>query len=336
MNINFRYNKKPLDYISGYIFKGRHFRCRYIRYKTLFSNPEKGTENVQIYNFEPKENQYASSIIVHGLGSANVKFLLRLGNHLSSVGINTSVLILPGNYTRVENNSISGKSYLYPDINVMYRYWENAVIDVRTTLDFLEKEKMWLHNNILIGYCLGGMVSTLVSAFETERISELLLMTTGGNVPNIMFESPQTKFIRNLFNKGYKADYFPSTKNELYDIYKEQFPIVKKMTLEELLESKDIHPLFKIDPISYAQYIDKKKVTLFEAIFDRTLSRKSRKDIAKEFKGCKHYVFPLGHVSWLPFEILLGQYIMNKLNIKDIKLKARLLEKEDIYETFDK
>jgi hypothetical protein len=337
MKINYKYEKREFEPIIGYIFKGRYYRCRYIRYKTFFSSPERGTEDVQIYNFEPRENTYASALIIHGLGSANVKFLLWLGNHLASVGVNASVLILPGNYTRVENNSVSGKSYLYPDLKVMYKFWENAVIDVMTTLDFLEQDKVWHENNILIGYCLGGMVSTIVSALDTnQRISELLLMTTGGNLPNIMYESPKTKFIRTLFEKGYTSDYFYKDKKDLYKIYDEQFKAVKKMNLDEILESETIHPLFKIDPISYAHLINKEKVTIFEAIFDRTLSRKSRKDLAKELKGSKHYAFPLGHVSWLPFEYLLGQYIMNKLNIKSIKLRARLLEKDRYEENFGK
>ncbi len=46
-------------------------------------------------------------MVLHGLGSRNIKFLLWLGPHLANAGVNTSILILPGNYTRVENRSVS-------------------------------------------------------------------------------------------------------------------------------------------------------------------------------------------------------------------------------------
>ncbi len=64
------------------------------------------------------------------------------GPHLANVGVSTTILILPGNYTRVEDNSMSGRSYLYPDINVMYRFWEHGVVDTLSTIDLLEQYKL--------------------------------------------------------------------------------------------------------------------------------------------------------------------------------------------------
>ena len=46
MNINFHYDKRDIDYVSGYIFKGKSYRCSYVRYKTLYENHSPGTENV--------------------------------------------------------------------------------------------------------------------------------------------------------------------------------------------------------------------------------------------------------------------------------------------------
>jgi len=101
MIINFNYTKKPIDYISGYIFKGKNYRCNYVRFKTLYNNFALGTENVELYLFEPKKETRASAIILHGLGSRNVKFILKLGPSLANAGVSTGILILPGNYTRV-------------------------------------------------------------------------------------------------------------------------------------------------------------------------------------------------------------------------------------------
>src|SRR5699024_11663577 len=127
-------------------------------------------------------------LILHGLGSRNIKFLLWLGPHLASAGVSTTILILPGNYTRVEDNSVSGRSYLYPNLDIMFRFWEHGVIDILTTIDLLKQKSSWKKNNIVLGYCLGGMLSTIVGAMD-KRIAHLLFITTGGHIPSILHKS---------------------------------------------------------------------------------------------------------------------------------------------------
>lgn len=334
MKINFSYEKKNIDYTSGFIFKGRHYRCNYIRFKTLYRNSAEGTETVELYNFEPKDKVLASAIILHGLGSANIKYMIWMARRLASVGINTTILILPGNYTRVDKNSVSGRSYLWPDLKIMYQFWEHGVVDTLTTIDFLKQKGLWKKDNILLGYCLGGMVGTIVEALEPQ-LKYFLLMTTGGHLPEILYNSPATKFVLRLIEKGFKDEYDLHRPDKIFDIYNKQFEKVKKMTLNELLSSESIHPLFKIDPLSYAHLINPKKVTFVEALFDKTLSKKSRKMLAKEFKGAKHYIIPTGHVTWLPFEFLLAKNIISLLNIEDLRIKARLYAFDEIDEALD-
>ena len=334
LKINFSYEKKKIDYISGFIFKGKHYRCNYVRYKTLYRNPAEGTETVEVYNFSPKDKTYASVLILHGLGSANVKYMIWMARRLASVGINTSILILPGNYTRVDKNSVSGRNFLWPDINVMYRFWEHGVVDTLSTLDLLKQEGLWKKDNMLLGYCLGGMVGTIVEALEPQ-LKYFLLMTTGGHLPEILYNSPATKFVRKLISKGFKDEYDLHNPQKIYDLYEKQFPKVKKMSLYELMNSDEIHPLFKIDPLSYAHLIEPSKVMFVEAFFDRTLSKKSRRFLANEFKGAQYYLIPSGHVTWLPFEFLLAQKIISKLNIEDLRIKARLYGFDEIEEAFD-
>ncbi len=50
-----------------------------MRYNSLYRNPAPGTETVELYNYQPKGEIKASSLILHGLGSRNIKFLLWLG-----------------------------------------------------------------------------------------------------------------------------------------------------------------------------------------------------------------------------------------------------------------
>lgn len=336
MNINanmFKYNKQLIDFNTGYIFKGKNYRCNYIRYATLYNNPAPGTEEVQFYNFQPKKETKASALILHGLGSNNIKFLLWLGPSLANAGVNTSILILPGNYTRVENNSTSGRSFLYPDIKLMYQFWEHAVIDVQSTIDLLDQEGLWLDNNIVLGYCLGGMISTIVGALD-DRIKHLLFMTTGGHIPSILHQSPSTNFARRLFNDGLEPEFRLNEKDFLYELYKNELSHVKDMSLDELLKS-NIHPLFKIDPVSYAHFIDKDKITFIDAYFDSTLPLISRKTLYEEMEGANRKVLPISHINWLPFAYFLAKYILHKVNINEKKSKKALLTKQTIENPLD-
>ncbi|WP_425446876.1 alpha/beta hydrolase [Dethiothermospora halolimnae] len=329
MTISFKYEKRDIKYSSGYIFKGKHYRCSYIKYNTLYNNPAPGTEHVELYNFHPKGDIKASTLILHGLGSRNIKFLLWMGPHLASAGVNATVLIFPGNHTRVEHGSVSGKSFLYPDIDVMYRFWEHSVVDVMSSIDLLENLGLWKDNNCLLGYCLGGMVSSMVSAID-KRINQTIFMTAGGHIPKILFESPATKFVRRMYKKGFKADNYLDNKKKLYEKYKKDLKIVNKLSLSKLLSNDTIHPLLKIDPLSYCHLLDESRVTIVDALFDRTLPLDSRKSLYKRIKGSKRYIIPMGHVSWLPFEYLLAKYILHKVNIYDKQAKKMLLTKEKI------
>lgn len=331
MNIDFKYDKQEIDYVSGHILKGKAYRTNYIRYNSLYKNPAKGTETVEVYNFEPKDEVRASVLILHGLGSQNVKFLLWLGPHLANVGVSTSLLILPGNYTRVEDGSMSGRSFLYPDLNIMNQFWEHGVVDTLTTIDLLEQKQIWNENNIILGYCLGGMISSIVGAIDAygeNRINHQLFMTTGGHIPSILHQSPATVFARRIFEKGFKSDINLHDKDKLYSIYKEEFPHIQKMSFEEIINDDKYNPIFKFDPISYAHLLDKEKVTFIDAYFDSTLPKISRKYLYDEMIGANRKILPISHVNWLPFGYFLAKYILHKLNFNDKEAKKALRVRE--------
>lgn len=334
MKIDFSYDKKTVDITSGYIFKGKHYRCSYIRFPSLYRSPAPGTETLEMYHFIPKADIRASVLILPGLGSANVKFLIWMGTHLASSGINAAVLILPGNYTRVENGSVSGSSFLQPPIKSMYRFWEHAVVDTLSVLDLLEERGQWKDNNCLVGYCLGGMVATMVTPLD-NRIRQSILMTTGGHFPRIIHESKITRFVRNQFAGGAFHEHSFDDRESLYRIYRNQLPRVREMSLEEIMTSEEIHPLFRIDPLAYAHLLQDTSTVFIDALFDTLLPRKSRWMLYREMHGKTRYMFPIGHVSWLPFEYLLARYILHKVNITDRRAARMLMLKETVEDPLD-
>lgn len=335
MKIDFNYDKKFIEFNSGYIFKGKNYRCSYIKFDSLYKNCAKGTEKVELYLFTPKVEATASILILHGLGSINVKFLLKLGPQLANAGVASTILILPGNYTRVENRSVSGRSYLYPNMSTMYRFWEHGVVDTLSTIDLLEQMGVWKKNNLILGYCLGGMISSIVGVID-NRINHILFMTTGGHMPQILHESPVTKFVRRLFENGLETGYDLENKEKLYEIYDMQFPKVKEMSFDDIINSQTIHPLFKIDPISYAHLLNLDKVTFIDAFFDTTLSLKSRKILYEEMKGANRKILPISHVNWLPFGYFMARYMLYKLNINEKRARKVLLTKEKVKNPLEK
>ncbi len=325
MNPDFSYEKKKIEFSSGYIFKGKHYRCSIIKYPSLYKNCTKGTENVEVYHFSPRERAVGSILILHGLGTVNIPFLFWMGSHLASAGLQASVMILPGNYTRTASGSTSGKDFFSPDLRRLTLFWEQAVVDTMTTIDLLQQENIWWDNNCLFGYCLGGMVSTIVSAID-KRINNLILMTVGGNIARIMWQSPVLKSVRRSLRSGSGEEGYLNDEKRLNERFKEDSLAVKKMkSASELLES-DLHPLFKIDPLAYARFNDSNKVTMIEALFDKTLPIQTRKQLWEAFGKPKRYIVPIGHVSWFPLEYALGKYILKKLGIKEARRKMRLLE----------
>src|SRR5699024_3033008 len=108
------------------------------------------------------------------------------------------------------------------------------------------------------------------------------------------------------------------------------------MNLEDIISNENTHPLFKIDPISYAHLLDMKNVTFIDAYFDSTLPLESRRMLYDEMNGTNSMVLPISHVNWLPFDYLMAKYILHKLNINDKEAKKALLTRESIENPLEK
>jgi len=144
----------------------------------------------------------------------------------------------------------------------------------------------------------------------------------------IMHESRATKFARKLMGKGFGDEYYLNDKERLYQTYDEQMPLINRMSLKEIIESEDIHPLLKIDPLAYAHLLKQSRTTIIDAFFDETLPRPTRKLLFEQLEDAKKYITPFSHGTWLPFEYLLSLYILHRMKVNDRKAKKMLLRSE--------
>ena len=102
------------------------------------------------------------------------------------------------------------------------------------------------------------------------------------------------------------------------------------------MHNEEIHPLFRIDPLSYAHLLDKSKTIFIDALFDHSLPLQSRRLLYKEMAGTERYIIPVGHVTWLPFEYLLrARYITHKVHVYDRNVAKRLIIKETVEDPLD-
>jgi len=324
--INFDFKYIPPDFSSGYILKSKRFRISYVKYKTMYEFYEKGTETVETYIFEPKNDVAGTLLILHGLGTNNIPFLLWMGTHIANAGIRTVIPILPGNFTRVPHNSVSGKDYFSTDVKRATKFWEHAVIDVLSVVEFLKKNNLWHENNCLFGFCLGGMLSVILNAISND-FKKTILMATGGDIATLVWYSPTLAFMRREFKKGLGKNFKINLEKEFISIFKEDILKLQKFNTVKEMQQSDIHPFLKVDPVAYAKFVDPKKIIFIEALFDKALPKKSRKILWEALgKPEHHYIFS-GHVTWLPFQYFLAKFILKKMNVKEFKRQIRLLEK---------
>ena len=329
--VSFKYEKKEIEFTSGYILKSKRFRVSIIKFPSLYLRAEIGTEVVELYHFEPKESVVGSVLLLHGLGTMNIPFLLWMGMHLANAGVRTVVPVLPGNFTRTSHGSVSGKDYFSADIDKATRYWEHAVVDCLTTIDFMKKQTWWSENNCLVGYCLGGMIAVMLNALVSD-LKQTILVTAGGDLSTLVWHSPTLAYVRKEMKRFDTTASGIGDEENLKRVFKSDIEKLKTFkNVDEMLNS-DIHPLLKIDPVAYARFSDSSKLTLIEGVFDRALPPSTRKILWEHLGKPKRYFVPVGHVTWLPFQFFLGSFVLKKMNIREFKRRLRYIEKPKIEE----
>jgi hypothetical protein len=336
--VSFEYSGKIEDFTQGYIMKSKRFRGIYTRFHTLYPNPEKGTEIVEYYLFDPKEEPVGILFILHGLGTSNILFLLWMATHLANANVRVVLPILPGNFTRVAHGSVSGKDFFDADVEKATKFWEQSVVDVLSILDHIKSQGMWIENSHLFGFCLGGMVSVMINAIKND-FKKTILMTVGGEMATLMWHSPTLAYFRRSIEKQKSGEktkggvkHFIDDQQKLKQIFEEQLRTLRQFQSVEEMQSSNIHPYLKLDPIAYAQFVDKKKIIFVEALFDKALPLRSRKLLWEALGRPKRYIIPSGHVTWLPFGFFVGRFILQNMGIKEFKKQMELLKKIELEE----
>ncbi|ODN30268.1 alpha/beta hydrolase [Fervidobacterium thailandense] len=332
--VSFDYTGQITDVTEGFIFKAKRFRVKLVKFRSLYRAPERGTEHVEYYLFDPKEEPAGLLFLLHGLGTTNIPFILWMATHLANAGIRVIVPILPGNFTRVAHGSVSGKDFFDPDPTRATKFWEQSVVDVLSIIDHLKMTSQWLDNAYMFGFCLGGMVAVMINAVR-DVFKKTILMTVGGEMATLMWHSPTLSFFRRSVEKIRKSERFKEDLHEasvMKEVYAKQLGTLKEHHDVKSLQESDIHPYLKLDPIAYAKYVNRDKIIFVEALFDRALPRRSRRMLWEALGKPKRYIIPSGHVTWLPLQFFVAKFILKVMGIKELKKHLELMRKIEIEE----
>lgn len=331
MNVSFEYRKKPIEFTLGYIFKAKKFRAALLKFHTLYERPVKGTEIVETFLFEPKENVLGNLFVLHGLGSTNVPFLLWMATHLANAGVRVLMPILPGNFTRVAHGSTSGKDFFDTNVERAVRFWEQSVVDVLSVVDWMKQEGLWLAKTHLFGFCLGGMVAVLLNAVSDD-FERTILMTVGGEMATLLWYSPTLAFFRRNEKLLREAPYGVGQKESFLKMFDEDIRKLSQFETVEQMQRSDIHPYLKLDPLAYAKFVKRDRIIFVEALFDRALPKRSRKLLWEALGRPKRYIIPSGHVTWLPFEYAVCRFVLRSMGVKELRKQLELLRRVELEE----
>ncbi len=245
------------------------------------------------------KNPKGALVFIHGSGSGNFSHLQYYTKNFSKNGYITMMPILPYHFGRIPKGCNSSSSFLKGNSSIMEKKFFQAVNDILTCIDYLEK--LGIDNINIMGYSFGGMISTIVMALD-DRLNKGILIVTGGNFEYIIWHSIATRVIRLNYEEDKSCN--PERCHEIHKTFEEA---AKRFNgIEEL---KKLPSCFRYDPSLFASLLNREKVLMFTALLDPFIPRKSSDDLWYRIGKPKRYFLLSGHMT---AHIFFKRYILNK------------------------
>lgn len=238
-------------------------------------------------------------VFVHGLARRGISPQKFYPMKLSSHGITALMPILPFHEDRVSTEHEYADTFLNGPLEVMERKFFQAVSDVLTCVDYLEKAG---HSQVdIMGISSGGMIATIAMAID-PRIRKGVLIITGGNLEIISWKSIAMRIYRTK-NRGKKSREFERSMK-----IRKEFEVCAR-SFNSVQDLANIPTFFRYDPSLFAKLISRERLIMFNALFDPFIPRESADDLWRRFGEPKRHLLPSGHLS---AHILFKRYIFRK------------------------
>ncbi len=286
------YEKKEINASEKLLEENNILRSLRVEFDSFVKTPYPESNTVIAYLYEPKEIK-AKTILVflHGMGERNLIPLSWFPKKFAEKGIVSYLLILPYHFERTPKGMKSGKKFLIDDLNDTLRDFEHAVIDTRTSMDYLEG-KYKSSDFAIMGFSFGGIIGTIAMGVD-ERIKKGIFVVTGGNFLYTTWGSPATKSLREKYFVESNYQVYGCNKKKCAEIHRDYEEYLKNIRKPEDVESvrfpKDCY-LF--DPLTFAPLVKGRKVIFYTAIFDEIIPRQAS-DLLWRWMGKpeRHFMF---------------------------------------------
>jgi esterase/lipase len=269
-----------------------------VRFQSPFRSGSPEVDAAQALFFEEKTARRAV-VFVHGLARTGIAQQEFYPRELSRHGIAALMPILPFHEDRTSHDHEYTGRFLNGPSEVMEKKFYQAVTDVLTCVDFLQKAGYGRVD--IMGISSGGMISTIAMALDA-RIRKGVLVITGGNLEIIAWKSVLTKSYRT-----WKRSEHRRMKERSLRIRREFDECARSFASLKDLASFRI--FFRYDPSLFAKMVHRDRVLMFTALVDPFIPRAASDDLWRRFGKPRRYFLPSGHLTT---HILFKGFILRK------------------------
>lgn len=290
------YQKKEFNVKKSLIKETKKLKKIKIQYRSFIETSYEKTNHVIAYLYLPKKISSLNTIIVlHGMGSHNHFPANWYAKRLAQLGIPSYAMILPNHFERTPKNHKSGIKFLTDKMEEAVKDFQQAVVDVRTSIDWLESQS-FCKNISLMGISFGGMIGVISMGID-KRIKKGIFLMSGGNYFHIIWNGVGTKIFRKVYLDEEEMAKYGCTYNNCKNLHESLFNYKKKLKSPKDLDNIPVpKKCFLFDPLTFAQFIKKRKVLMYNAFLDEMICKNAQEQLWEELgKPERHYVFA-GHL----------------------------------------
>ncbi len=292
------YKKAKVDAKENFLGTEDHVKKYKIQYKSFIETPYEEANNVAGYLFLPEERKTDSALIfLHGMGDRNLVPLSWFPKNFAENGIPSFLMILPYHFERTPKGMKSGKKVLLDDMEDTIKDFQQSVIDVRTSMDWLEEKGISNGEFALMGVSFGGMVGTIASGVD-ERIKKVILVITGGNFRYITWKSLATRMLRKKYEMEANTDVYGCTEEICEKVHEHYADYIRKLKTPEDIDKVPFEKeCFLFDPLTFGHFLKNRKVVMYNAIFDEIIPKKSSELLWEEIGKPERHMLFADHIT---------------------------------------
>jgi predicted esterase len=286
------YERKNFEVKETLILENKSFKKYRFEFESFIKTPYPETNKVIGYFFNPsKKASNKILLFLHGMGDRNLSPLTWFPQKFAEEGIPSYLLILPYHFERTPPGMKSGKKFLIDDMNDTIKDFQQAIIDLRTSMDYLERRYNFADFSIM-GFSFGGMIGTITMAVD-GRIKSGIFVVTGGNYLYITWKSLATRMLRKKYEVQSNYNVYGCTEQKCIEVHKNYPEYTSNLkTVMDLDKISYIRGCYLFDPLTFAHFIKRRKVILYNAIFDEIIPRDAANALWTEMgKPERHWLF---------------------------------------------